>query len=300
MPPQELTDYILSQRAQGVSDDAIREALIKAGWQKDQIEAGFQSLSYDTGVNRVVISGFILLLKKSWNLYSRLLGKIIILGVIGHLPVVASAFFIWQYLPLFFVKGKQYTSELIFNELEVKSLISLLIIAGVFILFTQFMNLLGTIYLIKERNNNPSVTTVLKFALHNYWKFLVIFILSTIFILLGFMLLVIPGIIAMTWLFFGEYVFVYEGKKGLAALKVSRHLIQGRWWGVFSRIFLFGLLVNVFSSIISAVLGNVTEEVIIESSISLLLNIFMTQFAIVYYCLLYEDLRRTYRPASLT
>src|SRR3989338_9323389 len=69
MISQELTDYISSQRAQGVSDEAIREALLKVGWDVGQVEQGL--LSSGGVVPRTSLPSTIALLKEAWGDYRK-------------------------------------------------------------------------------------------------------------------------------------------------------------------------------------------------------------------------------------
>jgi hypothetical protein len=94
--------------------------------------------------------------------------------------------------------------------------------------------------------------------------------------ILGFILL-IPGIIFAIWFFFSEYALIFDGFKGVAALKRSKGLVQGYWWAVFGRLILMGLITFAFSFV-----------PLVDSIGSFLAGI----YAIVYFSVLYEDLKR--------
>lgn len=99
----------------------------------------------------------------------------------------------------------------------------------------------------------PSATTQIKPALtgngHYVLPFIVVNMLAGIAILVGVLLFIIPGIIASIWYAFVHYVFLFEGKRGVAALKASHALVRGRFWPVFGRLFAAGLLLVVVSLI---------------------------------------------------
>jgi hypothetical protein len=68
-----------------------------------------------------------------------------------------------------------------------------------------------------------------------------------IFILLGgFLLLILPGIYLAVAFTFSQILLIDQDKRGFAALQASRHLVKGRWWQVFWRLFagsfVFGIL----------------------------------------------------------
>ncbi|RME60301.1 hypothetical protein D6779_02450, partial [Candidatus Parcubacteria bacterium] len=51
MAHQDLVLYIKSSRAAGMTDDQIREELVRAGWRRDQIDAAFAALAQGNGDN---------------------------------------------------------------------------------------------------------------------------------------------------------------------------------------------------------------------------------------------------------
>ena len=68
---------------------------------------------------------------------------------------------------------------------------------------------------------------------------LISFILTGI----GFLLLVIPGIILSVFFAFGLFTLVLDGHKGWEALTKSKDLVTGYWWAVFGRFFLLGIVI---------------------------------------------------------
>jgi hypothetical protein len=62
------------------------------------------------------------------------------------------------------------------------------------------------------------------------WKLPVTFGLSMILIMIGFVLLIIPGLVLATWYWFAMTVVVLERLSGYAALKRSKELGKDFFW----------------------------------------------------------------------
>jgi hypothetical protein len=87
------------------------------------------------------------------------------------------------------------------------------------------------------------------------WPLFLTGLLSGIATLVGFILLVIPGIIVGVWFAFGLYIVVNEHKSGVEALKSSKEYVDGYWWPVFGR----SLLVALVFGIITSIIGNIAR-----------------------------------------
>lgn len=74
------------------------------------------------------------------------------------------------------------------------------------------------------------------------WPALLSSVLVGLAVLGGLILLIIPGIIFAIWFSFTAYSVALDEKKGAEALKESHNLVRGRWWAVFWRLVIPGLL----------------------------------------------------------
>jgi len=95
--------------------------------------------------------------------------------------------------------------------------------------------------------------------------FIVTAILFYVLLIIGFTLLIIPGIILFVWFSFWQFSYVLRGKGAVAALLYSKSLVDGDFVRVFLNIlgiWLFMYLLNNFgiSLIADFVAGNVGEE----------------------------------------
>ncbi|MDD4973824.1 MAG: hypothetical protein PHY93_05705 [Bacteriovorax sp.] len=74
------------------------------------------------------------------------------------------------------------------------------------------------------------------FSFQSFSRFLnilVAIVLMTVATLLGYVLLIIPGIYISVALVFTIIAMVTENKDGIDALKRSKEIVNGRWWNVF-------------------------------------------------------------------
>jgi hypothetical protein len=75
-----------------------------------------------------------------------------------------------------------------------------------------------------------------------------ILILQLIAVVVGFVLLVIPGLLAIVWLYFVQYALVFDGRRSWPALFYSRDLMRGRFFKVAVRIVVFLAVWSGFNS----------------------------------------------------
>lgn len=122
-------------------------------------------------------------------------------------------------------------------------------------------------------------------------------ILAGIGIFIGFLLLIVPGFLLLTWWILIIPVIVLEGSAAGAAFTRSRELVRGYGWGVFGVIVLTILLYIGFSIVLSLVLTPVADwlQSFLQSIIS---GTLATPFAAVTWTLLYFRLRETKEPPA--
>jgi hypothetical protein len=90
-----------------------------------------------------------------------------------------------------------------------------------------------------------------RFAVSRIHSILWISILSVLAVLLGFVLLIVPGVIVFVRLFFGSTVFVIEGRKGSKALGRSWGLAKGHFWKVLGTVVLATIMAGVVQAILA-------------------------------------------------
>lgn len=84
----------------------------------------------------------------------------------------------------------------------------------------------------RSRGLQPRLADLLAAALRLWPSFAVLTALSSLLMLLGFSLLVLPGLWVMVKLAFAEYLLVLRGHTPLAALRGSMQLSNGHFWSL--------------------------------------------------------------------
>lgn len=135
-----------------------------------------------------------------------------------------------------------------------------------------------------------------RYALRRLPSILWITILTTLATLLGFILLIIPGIIALVRLAFAPAALVVEGHRGSTALRRSWRLTKGFFWRTLGTLLLAGVIAAIVSGIISLP-GELVMQALgpdawpISALVSVLATVLVTPFGMLVVVLLYFDLR---------
>jgi len=86
-----------------------------------------------------------------------------------------------------------------------------------------------------------------------YWSGVWVSILTTLVVIGGTVIFLIPGIIFMGWYLFSIYEVIFSHERGTGALAASKSLVVGRWWSVVSRFLVVALVYTSISIGIQAV-----------------------------------------------
>jgi uncharacterized membrane protein len=116
-------------------------------------------------------------------------------------------------------------------------------LASIYVSLT--VNNMGTIsFYLKAHDDVSSVTLRDLYRPHPFWRFLLSVLMVTVIVIIGFILLIIPGIIAVLALSFTTYLVLTRDIKAADAIKESLRLTNGNRWKLFLFI-LASLLVNI-------------------------------------------------------
>lgn len=135
-----------------------------------------------------------------------------------------------------------------------------------------------------------------RYALRRLPSILWITVLTTVVTLVGFVLLIIPGIIALVRLAFAPAALVVEGNRGSTALRRSWRLTSGFFWRTLGTLFLSGVIVAIVSGIISLP-GELLVQAMgpdawpLSALVTMLATVLLTPFGMLVVVLLYFDLR---------
>ena len=83
---------------------------------------------------------------------------------------------------------------------------------------------------LKAHDSAETLTLADGYATIPFWQYLAVKILTGIIVFVGFILLVVPGIIAALMLMFGNYLVVDKGLGPIAAMKESMRITKGSRW----------------------------------------------------------------------
>lgn len=170
-------------------------------------------------------------------------------------------------------------------------LLMLIVMSTIFAVFV-----LAGVAMIKAVSDPTGVTIqeAYDFAQPFFFQYIWVSLLSTVIIGLGFLLIIVPGIIFTFWFAFSYYVLVFENKKGIAALKKSKEYVKGHWWAVCGRylfLIFIALLFSIVVAILAATLGNAFGE-IAAVVISIILSAIIAPIAVGYSYFMYIDLKK--------
>jgi len=131
--------------------------------------------------------------------------------------------------------------------------IVIVVIATICMLFVLyfFIRSYAGLFLLVKKNYQGKTWDIYKETKKYFWPYFGLVILTSVFILLWSLLLIIPGIIFSILYAMAVYIFFFEGKKGMTAIKASVRLVKGYWWPLFGRFVLLGVILWIFMMFVS-------------------------------------------------
>jgi len=135
--------------------------------------------------------------------------------------------------------------------------IRLLELLGALITFAANLLILCTLARIqagqREARIHKEVLAIYRRAARLLPSFFWVAALQLLATVVGFVLLIVPGVLAFIWLYFAQYALVFDNRRGWAALLHSRELMRGRFFKVAIRVIVFLAVWSGFNSWSSAV-----------------------------------------------
>lgn len=141
-----------------------------------------------------------------------------------------------------------------------------------------------------------TVGATYRYALTRVPGILLISILTLLATLVGFLLLVIPGIIVAVRMSFASIVLVVEGKRGTGAMGRSWQLSKGHFWRILGAVVVAGIIGAVVTAIL-AIPGELVAQGLgpdgwpVRALGNSLAIVLVTPFSTLIIVLLYFDLR---------
>ncbi|MFI5241156.1 MAG: hypothetical protein ACHQUA_01850 [Microgenomates group bacterium] len=128
-------------------------------------------------------------------------------------------------------------------------------------------------------NGNLDFKDTFKTSKSYILKFLVVNFFVGVVVVLGMLLLVIPGLIFAVWYSFSVYIVISEGKGSLEAMRSSKALVKGRFWKVVTRLVVFSLIPFIGGMVVAFIPYNLGN---------LLLALFGGLFTLPYFIFYWE------------
>lgn len=194
------------------------------------------------------------ILKKSYALYRANMKLFLLYTLFLILPLLAKEIYQSVLMVKFFPELTPFFANP--NELFQASVpISAFILPGLILMAISLLTFFGVCMLIRvianayEGNTSNSLVSNLSSTTKIFIPAAIVSALSFVLITLGLFIFVIPGILFSIWFFFSTYSAVLDEKKGVAALKYSKSLVNNRWWDVFWIVFATTVVVVICSMI---------------------------------------------------
>ncbi len=246
----ELINAIKDRIQNGHTKESIKNEVLAMGHTEALFEAAYILAEHDISeahARDAIVSGTAMtltpvhtLVKDALSFVCNRWGMVVLLGA----PLILIALL---------TELQTYFTE---NPLMIGMLSGISIVAMIF----YFVNILVVLYLVSrgselERN---SYTEAFRFTKKNIFGIFFVYLLTMLTVLGGFILFVIPGFVVLISLYFSQYIFVVEGKRGMSALERSRAIVKGRWWQVLKKIIgltLYFLIPVFIASLIVGIIG---------------------------------------------
>ena len=182
------------------------------------------------------------------------------LKIQAFLLPLAFISFVWSLILTF--KAENLAQSLSTNPVFMFSSVLLNLLNAVIYLFVTVASI-EAIRRVSE-NSSLSVQEAFLVAKAKAWKFLLIGILKGAILLIGFLLLIIPGIIFSVWFAFSGMEIVLNKTGVKESLSKSKALVIRRFWPVLGKLFVIGIFVTVLQIIFTILpygIGNLMSPV---------------------------------------
>ncbi len=158
-----------------------------------------------------------------------------------------------------------------------------------------------SIAITKAAQSAVSVKETYVFTYQKFGSYFLVSMMAGIIMMLGLVLLILPGIVFMTWFIFATYIVLFENKFGVDALKTSKAYVKGKFFLVLGRS-LFGVIAIAVLGIFIGILLNllfflpfIALNVPIASIVlGTLTDGIMTPLLFIYLYFMYEDVKKDF------
>jgi hypothetical protein len=148
------------------------------------------------------------------------------------------------------------------------------------------------LYLVTHQSQTPVFADGFTWARRHFWSIVWISILTGLVVGGGFLLLLVPGIIAATYIALSQIVLAAEGKQGVSALMRSRELVYGNWWAVVGRMLgvqlMYFVVILAIGLIVGVGLAFFANELLSEFITNILFTVLGSAGTLIFLSVTYE------------
>jgi hypothetical protein len=246
MPDPSLLSYINLELRKGINAEVIKKTLLSKGWQNQQVDEAFSAIGIhgEKPIPQPTPPNYFPrifpLFKESWMTFSHNWKTYFLINLLPILIIII--FLILSFVTGMFKSGPNFPFAYFYT------LIPIYLIVAIFIMMWSNLAMIHAV-------SSPVKSIILSYknTLKRIIPFFGLAILTGIIVLLGYIFLIIPGIILSLWFLFASYVFVVEGKSITGSIKASKNYIKPYLFEVFVRIIEFGMLIGIMSSALNLI-----------------------------------------------
>ena len=283
---QQIIDYIKQQRAAGLNDHKIKQALLDAGWKESEISGSFDGLNNSgkaaSGPQSLTkLPGAIDLFTEAWEFYKKRFK--IFVGIMA----IPTIFLVVLSGGLVFVTTGLEGSE---NELMIGGIITVAMM--VLMLVGSIVQAWGQVALLVAINSKGkiSVSDAYREGLKKIIPYWWVGFLAGFIAMGGYFLFFIPGIIFSVWFALAVYVLIAEDVKGMDAVMKSKEYVRGNWGEVFWYFLFIGIAYAGISFLITLALIPFNQP-IISTVLFYVLFLFFGPLVVVYSFFVYKKIK---------
>lgn len=267
MISQELQGYVQKKLDEGASREEISQALLGAGWDREDVDEVFSLIetgedvvpmqvpkktSGSENTESVAFDGAGTSLGKAFAEYG------------GRFATLSGIMLVAYVLQIIVAVG------LIVKPLIQVSTAVLMATTGmsVIIFAVSFWSQIAVMYSVHHKTSvGDSFGKAASLLFSYFW----IALLVGLSVFLGIIFFIIPGIILSVWFSFALYVLIVEGKKGTNALRASREYVRGHFWIILWKLIAGTFVIAGLALLLSVGLGLVVWLVMVAMGMSVFL-----------------------------
>lgn len=238
------------------------------------------------------LPGVFTLLGQTWAIYKERMWTFVGIGILPALIITAllAAFAGGGFLFLL----KYRLTSLDFTPSVIAPIILSIIVLVIITIIIKLCEQAALMYAIKDNQEQIGIIEAYKRGLPKIGSLFWISFLTGIILLIGFILLIIPGIIFAVWFAFAGFILISEDIKGMDALKKSKEYVKGRFGSVLWHIFFISALFLIILIALGFTFGIIISLLKIPFGaeiIEIILGSFLGPLLATYFFVLYQNLK---------